>query len=156
MLPGESFAGADFLEGVIVGPMPGWFWGAAGFLVGVGGCVRGIGPATFCAGDWSVRLMLPGVPGNGKSADGRVGVTGTGACWDILHGESDAERGRAGKFEALGGVLRKGACISALVLRAMGPGIGIFLVAVLFSASAMMALISTLQKVNQCHSTYAN
>ena len=104
MLPGESFAFAAFFEGVIVGPMPGGP-GGAGFLVGVEGCVLGVGPTALGADDWSARPPLPGVVG--KPTGGRVGVTG--ACWGILHGESDAGRDSAGKLAVLGGVLRKGA-----------------------------------------------
>ena len=75
----------------------------------------------------------------------------TGACWGIRHGESDAERGKAGKFAALGGVLRKAAWCSELGLRAMGPGMGTLLMAVLLSASAIIALMSTLQGVVSFH-----
>lgn len=116
----------------------------------------GGGPEVLCAGDWSAGLLLPGLDGIGRPTDKRVGVTGAGACCDVLHGESDAGRGSTGKFEATGGVLRKGTCISELGLRAMGPVADIFLATGAFSASAMIALISTLQKFIQFQGVRTN
>jgi len=104
--------------------------------------VLGAAAAGLDAVDCSARPLLLGV--DGRPTGGLVGVTG---AWGILHGESDGARGKAGKLAALGGVPRKGVGVSELDLRAMGPGMGVRFAEVLISASAMMALISTLGAV---------